>query len=319
MSLVVNLRPEEETTGPDPADGGIAVVVLTHDRQHILQQCVENVLLRASDQTREIVIWNNASVDATRAYLDSLDDPRIRAVHSEENVGQSGYARGFRLTRSPYLVELDDDVTNAPEGWDLILRDAFKRLPSIGFLAADLEDDPNDQASHYRYHVRPHEYTETAVNGIRLLKGPTGGACAITSRELYERVGGFHERPNEVFWAEEAAYIADIGRIGFEAAVLADLRVHHTGAPYYTAIADAKLGFYARRYNRWRRRNTVKRVLCTLPFIARLNARHHWFEPPATGERLAEISAEAARNIAACEQPPGAPVGTRTAQHEGRS
>ena len=58
----------------DPPDGGIAVVVLTHNRVQLLEKCVENVLSRTSDSTTEIVIWNNASTDETRQYLDSLDD-----------------------------------------------------------------------------------------------------------------------------------------------------------------------------------------------------------------------------------------------------
>lgn len=276
-------------------DCGIAVAVLTHDRQHLLQQCVERVLLRTSDETREIVIWNNASTDSTRDYLDSLDDPRVQVVHSEDNIGQSGYARAFKLVRSSYLVELDDDVADAPYGWDATLRDAFRRLPSIGFLAADLEDDPLDQASHYRHHVRPDAYEEFVENGVRLLRGPSGGACAITSRELYDRVGGFSERSKEVFWAEETAYIAAIKRVGFDAAVLADLRVHHAGAPYYTAVSKAKSDFMARRYERWARRNTVKRGLYLLPFAARLNTRYEWFQPPARGQELAAIVARAAQ------------------------
>src|SRR5918997_3766716 len=128
----------------------IAVLVLTYNRAHLLEKCVENVLRRTSDATREIVIWDNASTDGTRAYLDSLDDPRIRVIHSEQNIGQTGYARAFRETTSPYLIEVDDDVVNAPEGWDAMLREAFVRLPEVGFLAADLEDDPHDEASRWR-------------------------------------------------------------------------------------------------------------------------------------------------------------------------
>ena len=47
----------------------IAVVVLTHDRVHLLQQCVDNVLARASDRVSEILIWDNASSDGTGEYL----------------------------------------------------------------------------------------------------------------------------------------------------------------------------------------------------------------------------------------------------------
>ena len=99
-------------------------------------------------------------------------------------MGQNGYPRAFRMTTAPYLVELDDDVVEAPDEWDATLLDAFQRLPEIGFLAADLEDDPNDQASNVRHHVRPHLYVPDEVNGVRLLRGPTGGGCAMTSREL---------------------------------------------------------------------------------------------------------------------------------------
>lgn len=278
------MEPVRVTTAPGDelraANDGIAIVVLTHNRVHLLQKCVENVLLRASDSTREIVIWNNASTDGTGEYLDSLDDPRIRVVHSELNIGQNAYAPAFRQTSAPYLVELDDDVVAAPQDWDLTLRDAYARLPDVGFLAADLEDDRHDPASRMRYHVRPHLYTPTEENGVRLLEGPAGGGCAITSRELNERVGGFRQDKKQVFWLEDQAYIADISRLGFRAAVLADLRVHHTGGPFYTASSKEKEEYWAAYWKRRARRLAIKKIVFRLPFFRRLNARFSWFEAP---------------------------------------
>jgi rhamnopyranosyl-N-acetylglucosaminyl-diphospho-decaprenol beta-1,3/1,4-galactofuranosyltransferase len=262
-------------------DRRIAIVVLTHNRAELLRKCVENVLLKTSDATSEIVIWDNASTDHTAAYLASLDEPRIRVIRSEANVGQNGYARSFRETSSPYLIELDDDVTNAPPEWDAMLLDAFERLPEVGFLAADLEDDPNDEASQWRHHRRAHEYTELEHNGVRLLVGPTGGGCAMTSRELNERVGGFRERDGEVFWLEDAAYIEDIQKIGFGAAVLADLRVHHTGGSYYTTSSREKDEYWKRHWARQARREAAKRVLIRVPLVRRLNARFSWFVAPS--------------------------------------
>ena len=261
-------------------DDGVAIVVLTHNRVELLRKCVENVLLRTSGATREIVIWDNASPDGTAEYLRSLDDPRIRVVISEKNIGQNAYARAFRLTKAPYFIELDDDVVDAPPEWDATLLDAFKRLPQIGFLAADLEDDPFDLASRYRHHIRPHEYTLTEENGIRLLRGPTGGGCAITSRELNERVGGFREDKKRVFWLEDAAYIADIERLGFGAAVLADLRVHHTGGPHYTKTSKEKVEYWKQSKATQARKRAIKRVLVRIPFVRRLNVRFGWFVAP---------------------------------------
>jgi GT2 family glycosyltransferase len=265
----------------DPPDGSVAIVVLTHNRAELLQKCVENVLSRTSEATTEIVIWNNASTDATRDFLDSLNDPRIRCIHHDKNIGQNAYARAFRETSAPFLIELDDDVVEAPERWDAFMRDAYVRLPEIGFLAADLEDDPNDEASRLRHHGRPHEYTLVEENGVRLLTGPAGGGCAITARALNELAGGFRQQKNQVFYLEDAAYIGDIQRLGYRPAVLADLRVHHTGGPYYTVLPKEKEEYWRKYWARKRRRTAVKRVLVAVPGVRRLNNRFAWFEAPA--------------------------------------
>ena len=101
------------------------------------------------DATREIVIWDNA-LDR-RDRRDYLEHARRSAHPRRPQRGEHRPERATRapsrLTTAPYLVELDDDVVDAPADWDATLLDAFKRLPTIGFLAADLEDDPHDLAS----------------------------------------------------------------------------------------------------------------------------------------------------------------------------
>jgi GT2 family glycosyltransferase len=270
----------EARDGRDVLDTGIAIVVLTYNRLRLLRRCVENVLLRTSEATREIVIWNNGSTDDTDAYLASLTDARVRVVDSPSNIGQNAYARAFALTGSEYLIELDDDVVEAPPGWDETLLRAFRSLPNIGFLAADLEDDPHDLAADHRYRIRAHEYAPVEVNGVRLLDGPAGGGCAMTSRDVYERVGGFRQNDRQVFWQEDAAYIVDIQALGYKSAVLAGLKVHHTGGPYYSALPAEKEEFWIRWERARARKAALKRVLLRVPFVRPLNARHAWFTEP---------------------------------------
>ena len=258
----------------------IAVAVLTYNRAHLLRQCVENVLLRTSPATREIVIWDNASTDDTREYLSSVRDARLRVVHHDENICQNGFPRAFALTSSDFLVTLGDDIIGAPERWDELLLDAFRRLPQVGFLAADLADDEHDEAARLRYRVRPHMYTPVEVEGIRLLKGPTGSGCAITSREIYDSVGGFREHPEGKFFLEDAAYIDDIQNAGYEAAILADLKVRHAGGPFYTRPSEAKLERVEANLRREVRKNAIKRGLLRIPLVRSLNERFRWFMPP---------------------------------------
>jgi GT2 family glycosyltransferase len=279
---------EAEQTGPAPGarpDGAIAIVVLTYNRVHLLRQCVENVLLRTSPKTREIVIWNNASTDGTREYLDTLTDPRIRVVDHDQNIGQNAYALAFPLTTAPYMIEIDDDIIDAPEGWDLTMLDAFRRLPEIGFLAAALVDHDKDPAANMMYRTRPHAYKRVEVNGVPLLMGPTGGGCSMTSREIHDRVGGFRQSKREVFWLEDAAYIEDIKRLGFEAAYLRDLEVFHAGGPFFSEVTPEKARYWETYRRRIARRTAVKRILLAIPGVPAANRRLRWFQPPAASRR----------------------------------
>ena len=116
------------------------------------------------------------------------------------------------MATQDYLVELDDDVIEAPPRWDETMLDAFLRIPKIGFLSASLVDDPNDSASRYIKYLREERkaYTRRELNGVAILEGPTGGSCTMTSRELYERVGGFRQNAKFVYWREDAAYVKDL-------------------------------------------------------------------------------------------------------------
>jgi GT2 family glycosyltransferase len=260
----------------------ISVVVLTHNRLHLLRQCVENVLSRTSRATVEIIVWDNASTDGTAGYLRSLAEPRLRVVEHPENIGQNAYAEAFRLAGADYFIELDDDMIDAPKYWDATLLDAFKRIPDLGFLAADLEDNPHDQAARVRWHERPEAYRPFELNGVKLLDGPTGGGCAITSRAVYEHVGGFKQRKGDIFWLEDAQYIKDIERLGYRKAILADLRVLHAGGPYYAKPTEARNAYWARVARTQQRKDAVKRALLVVPFVRRLNARYSWFVEPQT-------------------------------------
>ena len=258
----------------------IAIVVLTHNREQLLRQCIENVVLRTSDATKEIVIWNNGSTDDTAEYLESLTDPRIRVVNSDENIGMNAYARGFAMTKADHLIDLDDDMIDAPPEWDRRLLESFERLPQVGFLAANLVDNPYDKTAQVMYHRDAHLYRVETVNGVTLKVGPTGGGCAITSRELYDRVGGFRQREDQVFWLEDAAFIQEIMKLGLQAAYLNDLQVLHAGGVHYAPIPQAKQQYWWGVQRHVERKDAVKRALLSIPLVRPLNERRGWFQPP---------------------------------------
>lgn len=260
----------------------ISIVVLTHNRVHLLRQCVEQTLARTSPATEEIVIWDNGSTDGTRAYLDSIADPRIAIVHSPENLAHNAKARAVRMTTGAYLLELDDDVIDAPEEWDATLLDAYSKLPEIGYLAASLVDDPQDSASQYLKWMRDEQggFVFKEINGIRILEGGIGSGCTITSRDLYDRTGGFPEKRGARYWHLSEWYQRKLRRMGYRAAYLEGLEVWHAGGPLYSKPTSQKAEYHRRAGRARMRKDLVKRMILAVPLAASLNGRFRWFDPP---------------------------------------
>lgn len=260
----------------------ISAILVTHNRLHLLELCVQHVLNTLSYHTRQIIIWNNASTDGTRAYLDRLSDPRLQIVHHGQNIGTNAFARAFALATQPYLIELDDDVIDAPDGWDQTLLEAFQRAEKLGFLAANIIDDGKSVASQQICHEWRHLYSPFESNGVQLLDGPTGGYCAITSRAIYDEVGGFREDPRFVYWHEDAEYAAAVKRAGYRIAVLTDLKVFHASGPAYSSdpevarLKDEYFVWHARRRERLER---LKRIFERIPPIRLLNHKLRFYTP----------------------------------------
>jgi GT2 family glycosyltransferase len=259
----------------------IAIVIPAYNRLHLLRQCVENVVLKTSELTREILIWDNASDEETASYLDSLDDRRIRVIHSSENLGQNTYAHAFPLTTSEFLVQVDDDVIDAPVNWDASLLDGFRRLPDIGYLATNLVDDGHSLAAEILHRRDRHLYNRREVDGVRILDGPTGGWCAMTSRAIHDEVGGYPENRDFVFWLADEAYIKQIRRRGYKVAILEDVEVFHANGPYYSDEFPEKKRFWSAYHAAEERKETIKRRLLCIPLMRQLNERYGFFVAPA--------------------------------------
>jgi GT2 family glycosyltransferase len=259
----------------------ISIVVLTHNRVGLLRKCVENVLLRTSARTQEIVVWDNASTDGTREYLESLVDDRFTVVHHDENLAMNGLAPAFDVTTQPYVIELDDDVVDAPRDWDSALLDAYDALPDIGVLCASIADNEADSRSRYIRFMRDEvgAYTPMEINGINILKGPVGGACTIVSRELYERAGGYTQNPKFPYWRPEIPFRHKLRALGYDSAFLADLEVVHD-AGVAADVPEPKRAFYRHETRVRERKDFVKQILLAIPFFAAINRRFDFFDPP---------------------------------------
>jgi GT2 family glycosyltransferase len=261
----------------------ISIVLVTFNRLHLLERCFKSVLARTSAATKEIIVWNNGSTDGTSQFLGGMADQRLQVVNGETNIGTNAFARAFRRATQPFMIELDDDVIEAPESWDQFMLDGFLRIPRAGYVAANVIDDGKSVASEIFYRKELHRFRPADINGVPVLDGPVGGYCTMTSRDVYNRVGGFRESRRFAFWHEDASYACAVSRAGYVCTILRELCVLHASGPAYSS--DATVEEEKRRYYAWcarkqSRRTAVKTALERVPLVRRLNAKFGWYEPP---------------------------------------
>lgn len=99
-----------------------------------LKECIRSVLYQDYDAW-ELIISDNGSTDGTREYLRSLNDPRIRVVEQEKNLGIIGNTNYlFSQARAPISQILcADDYFTSPEAIAILVNYWKNASPDIGF------------------------------------------------------------------------------------------------------------------------------------------------------------------------------------------
>ena len=97
---------------PDPL---VAIVILTYNGRHYLQQFLPAVLA-STYINKKVVIGDNASTDDTKGWM-ANHYPQIEVIQNPENFGYAkGYNQILKQVKADYFVLLNSDVEVTP-GW----------------------------------------------------------------------------------------------------------------------------------------------------------------------------------------------------------
>ncbi len=122
------------TGSAEPAPPSVAVVIPTRNRLDFLRESVASVQAQSLERW-ELVVVDDASDDGTFAWLEGLDDRRVRAVRQTERSERSAARnRGLAEVQARYVVFLDDDDLLAPRALEALV-DALAAHPD-GVVAA---------------------------------------------------------------------------------------------------------------------------------------------------------------------------------------
>ncbi|HLG83150.1 MAG TPA: glycosyltransferase [Bradyrhizobium sp.] len=86
----------------------VSVVLSVRNGGADLPKAIGSILAQ-SFSNFELIAINNGSRDGTRAYLDSISDPRVRVFHQEDAGLAAALNRGISLARGRYVARQDHD------------------------------------------------------------------------------------------------------------------------------------------------------------------------------------------------------------------
>ncbi len=161
----------------------ISVVLLTWNRAPFLEICLREMFAAfAPDVTREVILMDNCSSDATPEILSKhADRPNVRVVRNKENLRLNAYKKLFSMARGRFVIEVDDDILQFPAGFDKTFLEYFEAYPDYGYMALNVVQNEKTNGakpgpSCYKDDVRGEKVVE---------EGPVGGWCSAFRRIHY--------------------------------------------------------------------------------------------------------------------------------------
>ena len=145
----------------------------------------------------EVILADDASTDGTAAWLQTLQDPRIKTLVSKRNQGFAvSNNAAVRLARGQVLGLLNNDLLLEP-GWLApmlgILQDPLRRAGVVGNVQRRIDNGALDHAG---VCLNPlgqleHMREQPASGTVALQVLAVTGACMVLRRADFEACGGF--------------------------------------------------------------------------------------------------------------------------------
>ena len=108
----------------------LSVVMPAYNETNTIEEIIGRVM--AVDLDKELVIVDDGSTDGTREFLGKLNDPRIRVIFHEENMGKGAAVRtGIEEATGEVIVIQDADLEYDPEEYHKLIEPIEKGLADV--------------------------------------------------------------------------------------------------------------------------------------------------------------------------------------------
>lgn len=158
----------------------VTVLMTVYNGLPFLKESVTSILEQTySDFT--FLIIDDCSTDGSCDYLESIDDPRLRLIKNEQNIGQTkSLNKGLSYVDTPLVMRMDADDISIKNRIELQLR-AFDRSNNIAILGCQVEH-MSENAEFIENYIRP--CNDVDIKWLSLFESPMSGGSFLFRTEI---------------------------------------------------------------------------------------------------------------------------------------
>jgi len=211
----------------------VSVVIPVYNGARYLSVAVESILHQTFTDF-ELIIIDDGSTDETWTILNNFNDPRLRLVQNEKNIGVSKSAnKGLALAQGMYIARMDADDISLPERLSRQV-DFLETHPEIGVLGTGFKViDGYGRFSDT--HLPPAQ--DAILRWYLCFFCPIAHSTVMMRRQTVEQVGGYS---SEIVLAEDYDLwqrLSSTTRLSNLQDVLVFYRIHDENASTKHALA----------------------------------------------------------------------------------
>ena len=186
------------------------IILPTYNRAAVLPRAVSSVIAQ-NEQDFELIIIDDGSTDNTREWLATIDDTRIRVLHSEHNRGPSAARNiGINMAAAPILAFLDSDDIYCEERLSVPLA-IFERDPDVICILSSARKE--DKRGNTTAALLPDVKLASRAFEWAMICDLVGVECTSISvrTEHARKIGGFC---SELRRTEDREFLIRLSRLG---------------------------------------------------------------------------------------------------------
>lgn len=197
---------------PGPANGSaqpyVSIIVTCFNRAPTISRTLTSVVKQSFDDF-EIVVIDDASTDRSLEVIGGFQDPRIRVIRHDRNLGAvAAYNSGLREARGELIAFLDSDDTMRTK-WLERHVEALHRAPEIGIVWGWIRVHGTDGRSAVMYR-NPFGKGRRHLLPTMLYWTP-GIGTVLARRAVYDAIGPFDPEVGHMLDVDFAARFAQCG------------------------------------------------------------------------------------------------------------